>query len=355
MATYYNEFDPYAAAWLRNLIAAGHLPAGDVDERSIADVRADDLRSYTACHFFAGIGGWALAGRLAGWPDDRPWWTGSCPCQPFSVAGKGKGAEDARDLWPVWFRIIRECRPATIFGEQVGAAIAHGWLDRSFADLEGQGYACGAAVLPACSVGAPHKRDRLWFVADADFSGAGEGRLQRSGELDGIGGDPCVGDVANSASRGRQRKRESKTGDGPRQLPPGGYSGGSSLMVHPASLGRGEGRPESGIRSGRPAVACASGADSDVGNADAPRSSQRDGEPGDARQERATAERASGRGAWDDAEWITGADGKARRVKSGIRLLANGVSGRVGRLRGYGNAIVPQVAAEIIGAYLDIA
>lgn len=87
MTAYYNEIDPFAAAWLRRLIARGLIAPGDVDTRSITDVRADDLVSYVQCHFFAGIGGWSLALRLAGWPDDRPVWTGSCPCQPFSGAG----------------------------------------------------------------------------------------------------------------------------------------------------------------------------------------------------------------------------------------------------------------------------
>ena len=66
MAAYYNEFDPYAAQWLRNLIAAGLIPAGEVDERSIVDVAPSDLAGFVQCHFFAGIGGWALAARLAG-------------------------------------------------------------------------------------------------------------------------------------------------------------------------------------------------------------------------------------------------------------------------------------------------
>src|SRR3990167_3813886 len=70
MTAYYNEIDPYAAQWLRNLIKAGHIAPGDVDERSIVDVRADDLRGYTQCHFFAGIGVWSHALRLAGWPDE---------------------------------------------------------------------------------------------------------------------------------------------------------------------------------------------------------------------------------------------------------------------------------------------
>lgn len=85
---YYNEFDPFAAAWLRELIKEKLIPQGDVDERSITEIQPDDLRGYTQCHFFAGIGGWSLALQLAGWPSDRPVWTGSCPCQPFSSAGR---------------------------------------------------------------------------------------------------------------------------------------------------------------------------------------------------------------------------------------------------------------------------
>ena len=91
MSAYYNEHDPKAAAWLRELIQAGEIPAGDVDERSIVEVQPADLARYTQCHFFAGIGGWSYALRLAGWPTDRPVWTGSCPCQPFSSAGKSGG------------------------------------------------------------------------------------------------------------------------------------------------------------------------------------------------------------------------------------------------------------------------
>lgn len=170
-AAYYNEIDPFAAQWLRNLIAKGLIADGDVDERSIKDVRAADLKGYTQCHFFAGIGGWSRALLLAGWSDARHVWTGSCPCQPFSVAGKQKAQADDRHLWPAWFALIRECRPAIIFGEQVTGAIAKGWLDDVYQGLEGEGYAVAAAVLPACSVGAPHKRDRVWFVAHTDESG----------------------------------------------------------------------------------------------------------------------------------------------------------------------------------------
>ena len=126
MKAYYNEIDPYCVQWLRNLIDAGLIAGGDVDDRSIAEVQPDDLKGYTQCHFFAGLGGWSNALRLALWPDDRHVWTGSCPCQPFSAAGKQEGTDDSRHLWPQWFRLIESCRPPIIFGEQVASAAVIG-------------------------------------------------------------------------------------------------------------------------------------------------------------------------------------------------------------------------------------
>jgi DNA (cytosine-5)-methyltransferase 1 len=184
MAHYFNEWDPYCAAWLRNLIAAGHLPPGDVDQRSILEVSPDDLKGYTQAHFFAGIGGWSIALRLAGWPDDRPVWTGSCPCQPFSAAGKQRGSNDERHLWPAFFHLIRERRPPTVFGEQVAGAAGLAWLDHVCADLELEGYAAAAADLPACSVGAPHVRQRLFWVA-AHANSIGDGLQGRRSETHG--------------------------------------------------------------------------------------------------------------------------------------------------------------------------
>ena len=186
VTAYYNELDPFCAAWLRNLIAAGHIAPGDVDERSIVDVRPDDLAGYTQAHFFAGIGGWSYALRLAGWPDDRPIWTGSCPCQPFSSAGKGDGAADSRHLWPAWARLIRECRPGTVFGEQVSGRDGLAWLDLVHADLEARDYAVGAVTLPAASVGAPHGRHRIYFVADAEH--AERGKIAQRSCVDGRDG-----------------------------------------------------------------------------------------------------------------------------------------------------------------------
>ena len=162
---FYNEWDGFAADWLESLIEDGLIPNGVVDRRSITDIDPEELNEFTQCHFFAGIGGWSRALQLAGWSPDRPVWTGSPPCQSFSTAGKGKGKDDERHLWPVFFNLIRECQPPTVFGEQVAAAIRHGWLDDLQTDFEREGYAAGAVVLPAGGIGAPHKRDRLFFTA----------------------------------------------------------------------------------------------------------------------------------------------------------------------------------------------
>lgn len=164
MTAYYNEIDPFAAAWLRELIKAGHIAPGDVDERSIEDVTPDDLRSYTQAHFFAGIGVWSHALRRAGWPDDRPVWTGSCPCQPFSAAGQGGGFADERHLWPAFHHLIRERRPPVVLGEQVASKDGLAWLDLVSTDMEATGYSGGAVDLCAAGVGAPHIRQRQWFV-----------------------------------------------------------------------------------------------------------------------------------------------------------------------------------------------
>jgi len=326
VTAYYNEFDPYAAAWLRNLIAAGHIAPGDVDERSIVDVRADDLRGYTQCHFFAGIGGWSLAARLAGWPDDRQLWTGSCPCQPFSVAGKGEGQKDERHLWPIFFDLIRACRPDVVMGEQVAAAVGKDWLDGVSTDLEGIGYACGATVVPACAVDAPHRRDPLWFVADANQPCEGEGRKQRSRELSGAGryqSARLVGDGIGSRLEGQRGYGDDGHKPGRIDTFAAGPATEASCAIPDAQCPRPLPGAHARIHRGE--------------ESQGPRHVEPVG-------------RAS---AWHGASFAVGADGKARRVEPSIRLLAHGVPARVGKLRAYGNAIVPQVAAEVIGACLD--
>ncbi len=286
---YYNEHDPKTAAWIRELIKGGHIAPGVVDERDIQNITATDLVGFTQCHFFAGIGGWSEALRLAGWSDERPVWTGSCPCQPFSSAGKQKGNDDERHLWPAFFELIRKCRPECVLGEQVASAIGHGWLDGISADLELEGYACGAVVLGAHSLGAPHVRQRLYWVADS----ASERRKRLEGSTE-------------QAGRALAEER--------------GAVGG---LVQPFGAGL-EGHTRDGDNRGEPR-----------------------------RLETLPHGSTATSSGWSDFYIVPCADGKSRRVESGLQPLAHGVSGRVGLLRGYGNAIVPQVAAEFISAYLD--
>ena len=176
MTSYYNEIDKHAAAWLRELVKAGHIADGIVDERDIQDVLPSDLDGFTQCHFFAGIGVWSYALRNSGWADDRPVWTGSCPCQPFSAAGKGSAFADERHLWPAFHHLIKERRPVVVFGEQVASKDADTWIDLVQLDLEDLGYAFGAVAFPAASVGAPHIRDRTYWVADAEHGQQRGGR-----------------------------------------------------------------------------------------------------------------------------------------------------------------------------------
>ncbi|KDU36202.1 C-5 cytosine-specific DNA methylase family protein [Escherichia coli 7-233-03_S3_C2] len=161
---YYNEIDPFAAARLRVHMAAGRIMPGVVDERSIEDVRPDDLRGFAQVHFFAGVGIWSYALRRVGWEDSREVWTGSCPCQPFSAAGKGKGFADERHLWPAMHWLVGQRRPVVVFGEQSASADANDWIDLVQTDVEALGYAFGASAFPAASVGAPNIRDRTYWV-----------------------------------------------------------------------------------------------------------------------------------------------------------------------------------------------
>lgn len=291
MATLYNENEPYAVEWLRNLAQAGHIAAGAVDPRDVRELRPDDVRGQRQVHFFAGLGGWSYALRLAGWPDDLPVWTGSCPCQPFSSSGRKKGFTDERHLWPVWFELIRECRPPIIFGEQVASPDGLGWLDTVYADLEGAGYAVGASDLCAAGVGAPHIRQRLFFVALP-------GSERREGERVHIREREACGAIVEASG-----------------------SGATGALADPSGDERGPGRRRATVE----------------GRAES----------------REPTEQPSGRrddGPWSAADFLPCTDGKARPVEPGTFPLAHGVPARVGKLRAYGNAIVPQVAATFIRA-----
>ena len=311
---YYNENDPRTAEWLSELIYRKQIPQGHIDTRSINEVLPSDLNGFTQVHLFAGIGGWSYALELANWHEDKPVWTGSCPCQPFSAAGKNKGNSDERHLWPEMHRLIRECKPDTIFGEQVTGAIKHGWLDDIQTDLEGEGYAVGHCVLGAHSVGSPHIRQRLYWVANSGCNISG-------------GQDTGINDEANSGEI-ENRQNIAQSGEPSRA---GQYVCGMADAEHEQHQ-----RVLSGHRKKYTTVED---------------STDKLTRPG-------------------AADWLKCADGKQRPVKRGIFPLANGLprgmvhssnsdispnetqEARVMRLKGYGNAIVPQVAAEFIKAYI---
>ena len=342
---YYNEWDSFAAEWLKELIKDGLIPNGEVDTRSIADVEPTDLKGFTQCHFFAGIGGWSRALQIAGWSSDRPVWTGSPPCQSFSTAGSRKGKDDERHLWPVFFNLIRECQPPTVFGEQVAAAIRFGWLDDLQIDFEKEGYAAGAFVLPSGSIGAPHKRDRLFFVADAnnkrhEWSEGVRWEAKRGAEH---AGSVSMADSLGERSEGICGSREERITE---------HSETSSTLAD--SCGERRQRTERSWETGQERSperhSSERSSDSSVGNPNSNRPESRD-ETAETAGHRDSIDSAS---FWSDSREIYCRDGKSRCIPTEPALfpLADGISNRVGILRGAGNAIVPQAAAEIIKAYL---
>lgn len=154
---------------------------------------------------------------------------GGYPCQPFSTAGKRRGKEDDRHLWPEFSRLVAELRPSWVIGENVAGHVSMG-LDDVLSDLEGQGYACRSFIIPACALDAPHRRDRVWTIANsnnvlhageldagADFEASrrGESADQQEGKTlygERVWVEPCAGSkvTANSSSQRQQRQRKLK-------------------------------------------------------------------------------------------------------------------------------------------------
>lgn len=337
---YYNENDPFAAAWLRELIKAGLISNGEVDERSIVDVKPTDLAGFRQCHLFAGIGGWSYALRLADWPDEKEVWSGSCPCQPLSCSGQRKGHADERHLWPAFYNLIAECKPSVIFGEQVSGPDGREWLSGVRADLEGAGYALGCADLCAAGVGAPQIRQRLYWVANADANGSLDG-IDAENRWPASSVTKCggTGGLAN-ADGGKSSNGRIQSGGKYRQQ---SKNSGTNGMANPKVAERGSLREE---YTGR-GIEEAGGSGSIGGLGDT------------------NSEGPQGRGerlVECPYQWPVGTpnlavlctDGKARRFKPGAFPLATGVSARVGKLRGAGNSIVPQVAKEFIKAFTEI-
>ena len=419
MTAYYNEIDPFAAQWLRNLIAEGLIADGFVDERSIEDVKPKDLEGYTQCHFFAGIGVWSRALRQAGWSDDRPVWTGSCPCPPFSCAGKKKrcpkcgerpichatkcgvfrcttcGHEwyaDERHLWPAFQRLIRECRPDKVFGEQVAGKDGEAWLDVVSVTLELEGYAVGSSTLPACGFGAPHLRKRLYWMADSELlrysssedRGSTSEKQEKRGLLEFEGAcdvrrvaKPDMHEHKTEISRSASKETEEEVGDG-EDISISGVPGrtGDDVCGLANSSDKSSERISRGVFEEKEEVCQkrVENGDITVGYTDGCEDSDPD----------------SINGFWRDADWLFCTDGKWRPVEPGTfplvdvtttlmgqmytrlegmgfdpkdikkilkqpkSIIATANKNRAGRIKGYGNAIVLKQAQTFVEVYMDI-
>ena len=365
MTSYYNEIDKHAAAWLRELVKAGHIADGIVDERDIQDVLPSDLAGFTQCHFFAGIGVWSYALRKAGWPDDRPVWTGSCPCQPFSSAGKGSAFADERHLWPAFHHLIKECRPPVVFGEQVAGSAINPWVDLVHADLEAVGYAFGCVPFPSASVGAPHIRDRIYWVADS--SGARLDQRQRVAGIPGrkIGADARQTAVGNGVCSvvGMADSDDDGPLDGVNSTP---RRPAKAASEHCCAVGVGN----SAIQSRERIAGSVLGAQAPVDSQGVVDGSLNLGSEhaGSGMGERP----GPTNGFWRDADWLGCRDGKWRPVEPGTFPLVDGAAARVVRggsdglpidsdktgearvmrLRGYGNSINAVAAKAFIEAFM---
>lgn len=393
----YNDNDPGACAWLRELIARNLIPKGEVLGASILDLRPSDLAGFRRVHFFAGIGGWPYALRLAGINDDDPRriWTGSPPCQPFSAAGKQLGRDDPRHLAPHFISLVGACRPDLLFGEQVASAEVFGksaigaakgpasapawaWLDDLSDRLEAARYAVGASDIPAASIGAPHIRQRTFFgairldgLADAHDEGP-QGRAgmpERAAEC-AAGSGGMADRLADADGERRRETRERVVATGwPEHLERDGIDRGLA-----DADGQRHDRIDPLLREEEPGriagdipQAAGGGGDDRLADAECPISRRRPGEaPGaqaqggriaEPRDNRPVHDGADSRsdppdGFWRGADWLFCRDGKWRPVEPGLEPLADGLPARVVRLRGYGNAIVPQVAAAFVQAFL---
>jgi len=414
LRAYYNEIDSKCCAWLAALMEEGWITRGDIDNRSIEDVRPSDVEGYDRVHFFAGIAVWDYALNQAGW-GNRPVWTGSCPCQPFSAAGKRKGIADKRHLWPAFFHLISERRPEHVFGEQVASKDGLAWLDLVQSDLEGAGYVCGAVDTCAAGFGAPHIRQRLYWVADArhaerrslrpDRENGRDRTHNRWEEVYGLAGtcgevhkladatdDGCIerelGDEASEkqASSGNksivEQDKRSWGNDAP-------HAGCHERVADAEEHGRPERKPFGGRSmegvSERRTDGCPIGsAIGELANSHDEglqgRRERRDS-PGECVAGPGGMELQNGstgptNGHWQDVDWLFCRDGKWRPTESIAVEMVDGIAdclgymridgryslnpliqkgeNRVMRLKGYGNAIVAPQAQAFIEAYMGI-
>ena len=310
------------------------------------------LRATQDIIFFAGIAGWERALQIARWHPDRPVCTASLPCQPFSLAGKERGKADERHLLPHFINLVKQCNFQTIFGEQVPAAIKHGWLDDLCTEMEREKYTVGSILLTAAGAGSPHIRQRLYWVADSS-------KQRQSGQRQ-------MGQPINpTEAKDRQINRAfyvSNIGDNRES---GGLGNTDYDVFDVCQITASDVQPCKAQQNGENLSRESSGAS---GRNDATSLSGC----------------LDGRTEWDNPDWLYCRDGKYRPIRQGINPLARTVKSssfemanglprgvgyssnpsepidanntqeaRVMRLKGYGNAIVPQVAAQFISAFLD--
>ena len=323
---YYNDSDPNACDWVRRLIRKGLIADGEVDQRDMREVQPEDLQGFDLVHLCSGIAGWDLAMQWSGEEFDEPAWTVSCPCPPFSAAGKRltcpeckgphlvwcprrtgyaicAGCEhswlaDSRHIWPEVWRLVAGSRPGYVFGEQVASAAGLDWIAAVQASLDILRYDSWAEDRAASSVAAPHKRQRYWWIAFLEDGLADAGRTDS-----------------------RQDGGRSEEAPAP----------GSGENLHRR------------YRQGR--LADADGRDAEAEGI------QRGGQQRLASQDAGIVARFEG---WDQVEWLECGDGITRPVKPGVPPLAHGIPKRLVQLGGYGNAIVPQVASEFIKDSMEI-
>jgi len=270
-----------------------------------------------------------LTRRYGNWREEGVIITGGFPCQPYSAAGKRKGTEDDRHLWPEMLRIIREVSPDWVVGENVyGLVNWSGGLvfEQVQADLEACGYEVQPVILPACGVNAPHKRDRAWFIAHRSTRITGEkigGRVKQA-SLDGDSGHGDTGITSHTAEQGREERIESRGRSDSEET-------GTGLDNRPERLGgignvtdpNGDQRCEGGMHKTRPETT-----ERHAGSCDS---------------------RNFGRTDWDNFPTQPPVCGKY----DGIPRKLDGITFSKWRnesIKGFGNAWVPQVALQIFNA-----
>ena len=313
---------------------------GEMVQIATADARKMNRATRTHIDLFSGIGGFALACRWAGietiafceiekyaqrvlrknfpgiriFEDVRQFpatefrepflLTGGYPCQPFSQAGKRRGAEDDRHLWPSMFGIIRTSRPTWVLAENVAGHVTLG-LDEVLADLEGEDYAVQPIIVPACAVDAPHRRDRVWILGNA------KSKL----------GDEC----------GKYRETSR------RQIPEPRNASREIAFTDSDNARRVKQWRTESIQSELVTAECDC---RDVANAN------------DSRKKPSWNDRRVGR-EQKPIKNTRNDDFKGWSAEPDMGRVAHGIPRRVDRLRGLGNAIVPQVAYEIIKAMIE--